>query len=249
MGLILILVIGLAAGFVSGVVGTGASIMMVPVLVHIYGPKVAIPVMAVAAVMLNLSRIVVWWREIEWRIVGAYSVTGIPFAVLGAHTMLALPASTVDMAIGVFLLAMIPGRRWLATRLTQLRFWHIAAAGAAIGFVTGIVVSTGPISVPVFLGAGLTKGAFLGTEGAGSLAIYVAKALTFQGAGALSFDEFLKGGVVGASLMAGTMLAKPFVLRLSVDVFRHLMDGLLLVAGLSLLWDSFIRPYVGQAFQ
>ena len=41
-----------------------------------------------------------------------------------------------------------------------------------------VVVSTGPINAPFFLAYGLAKGAYLGTEAMGSLAIYAAKALT-----------------------------------------------------------------------
>ena len=100
------------------------------------------------------------------------------------------------------------------------------------------MVSTGPLSVPVFVGYGLAKGAFIGTEAAGSLAVYASKTLTFQGAGALPPDTLLKGLVVGASLMGGAFLAKPFVLRLSPDLFRHAMDGLMLVSGLSMIWSA-----------
>lgn len=80
---------------------------------------------------------------------------------------------------------MIPGRRWLAANLIHLRLPHLAVAGTFIGFLTGIVASSGPASVPVFIGYGLTKGAFIGTEAAASLAIYTSKTLTFQGSGAL----------------------------------------------------------------
>jgi len=38
MGLILVLIVGLVAGIFSGIVGTGSSIMLVPVLATIYGP-------------------------------------------------------------------------------------------------------------------------------------------------------------------------------------------------------------------
>ena len=46
--------------------------------------------MAVAAVLANLSRILAWWREVDWRACAAYSITGIPAAALGARTLLAL---------------------------------------------------------------------------------------------------------------------------------------------------------------
>lgn len=105
--------------------------------------------MAVAAIMANVSRILAWWRSVEWRAVAAYAATGIPGAALGARTMLVLPPRAVDAAIGGFLLLMIPARRWLAARLIQLRLPHLAIAGGIIGFLTGIVVSTGPASVPV----------------------------------------------------------------------------------------------------
>jgi uncharacterized membrane protein YfcA len=238
MGLLLILLIGLLAGTISGIIGTGSSIMLIPVLAYVYGPKEAVPIMAVAAVMANLSRIMAWWREVDWRAVAAYALTGIPAAVLGARTMLILPPRAVDAAIGVFLLLMIPTRRWLAANLIQLRLPHLAAAGAGIGFLTGIVVSTGPASVPVFIGYGLTRGAFIGTEAAASLAIYATKTITFQGSGALPIDDILKGLIVGASLMVGSFIAKPFLLRLDPETFRHIMDALLLASGASLLWRA-----------
>lgn len=238
MALLLILAIGLVAGVVSGIVGTGSSIMLVPVLAAVYGPKEAIPIMAVAAVMANVSRILAWWREVDGRAFAAYAAFGAPAAALGARTMLALPPRAVDLAIGAFLLAMIPARRMLAARLVALRLPHLAVAGAAIGFLTGIVASTGPASVPVFLGYGLVKGAFIGTEAAASLAVYASKTLTFQGSGALPFDAALKGLAVGASLMIGAFVAKPFVLRLAPETFRTVMDALLLASGASLLWGA-----------
>ena len=53
---------------------------------------------------------------------------------------------------------MIPARRWLAAREFKLQRWHLALIGLVIGFLTGIVVTTGPLSVPVFLAYGLVKG-------------------------------------------------------------------------------------------
>ncbi|HWX07252.1 MAG TPA: sulfite exporter TauE/SafE family protein [Bradyrhizobium sp.] len=238
MNFLFVLAVGLVAGTLSGIVGTGSSIMLMPVLIHAYGPKQAVPIMAVAAVLANLSRILAWWREVDWRACAAYSLTGIPAAALGARTLLALPSRTVDIAIGVFLIAMVPVRHWLARHQLKLSLWHIAAGGAAIGYLTGIVVSTGPLSVPLFLFYGLTKGAFLATEAASSLGLYVSKSVTFERFGALTPDIAIKGLIAGSSLMFGAFIAKRFVLRLEPEVFRLVMDGIMLAAGLSLLWSA-----------
>ena len=238
MNFLFVLTVGLLAGTISGIVGTGSSIMLMPVLVYAYGPKEAVPIMAVAAVLANLSRILAWWREVDWHACAAYSVTGIPAAALGARTLLALPSRAVDISIGLFLVAMVPARHWLARHQLKFSLWHLALGGAVIGYLTGIVVSTGPLSVPLFLFYGLTRGAFLATEAASSLGLYFSKSVTFQRFGALTPDVALKGLIAGSSLMSGAFIAKRFVLRLEPEVFRLVMDGIMLAAGLSILANA-----------
>jgi uncharacterized protein len=237
-----VLTVGLVAGTISGIVGTGSSIMLMPVLVYQYGPKQAVPIMAIAAVMANLSRILAWWREVDWRACAAYSVPGIPAAALGARTMLALPSHAIDIAIGLFLIAMVPARHWLARHQLKFSLWHLAVGGAVIGYITGIVVSTGPLSVPLFMFYGLSKGAFLATEAASSLGLYVSKSVAFQQFGALTPDVAIKGLIAGSSLMAGAFIAKPFLLRLNADVFRQVMDGIMLAAGVAMIWNAVHSP-------
>jgi len=239
LNFLFVLAVGLVAGTISGIVGTGSSIMLMPVLIYQYGPKQAVPIMAIAAVMANFSRILAWWREVDWRACAAYSAPAIPAAALGARTLLVLPSRLVDICIGAFLIAMVPARHWLARHQLKLSLWHLAIGGAVIGYLTGIVVSTGPLSVPLFLFYGLTKGAFLATEAASSLGIYVSKSITFQRFGALPVEVALQGLIAGASLMAGAFVAKRFVLRLEPEVFRLMMDVIMIAAGLSTLWTAF----------
>jgi len=242
LGFLFVLIIGLFAGTISGIVGTGSSIILMPVLVYQYGPKEAVPIMAIAAVMANLSRILAWWREVDWRACAAYSIPGIPAAALGARTLLALPSHAVDIAIGLFLIAMVPARHWLARHELRISLWHLAIGGAVIGYITGIVVSTGPLSVPLFLFYGLSKGAFLATEAASSLGLYVSKSVTFQQFGALTPDVAIQGLIAGSSLMAGAFIAKPFLVKLNADAFRLVMDGIMLAAGLTMLWNALHSP-------
>lgn len=235
---IFVLIVGVFAGMISGVVGTGSSIILLPVLVFTFGPLQAVPIMAVAAVMVNFSRALAWWREIDWRALAAYALPAVPAAALGARTLISLPASLIDTLLGVFFLAMIPGRRFLDRRGWRAKWWHLALAGALIGFLTGIVLSTGPLSVPVFAAAGLFKGSLLATEAAASLFIYLAKVSTFHTFGALSEETLIKGVIVGSSLMVGTFAGKSLVMRMSADTFGKLLDTMLFCSGLALLWAA-----------
>ncbi|MEA2800779.1 MAG: uncharacterized protein QOE49_874 [Rhodospirillaceae bacterium] len=234
----LVLIVGYIAGTVSGIVGTGATIILLPILVFAFGPREAVPIMAIVALMSNFAKITSWWKQIDWRACGAYALGGVPAAALGARTLLILPERLIDVALGLFFLVMVPGRRWLASRNLKFGFWHLAIAGTVIGFLTGIVVSTGPLSVPAFAAYGLVKGAFIATEAAGSLALYISKALTFRQFGALPSDIVVKGLISGSSVMAGTYTARLIVERLSVVTFQRLLDGVMVVSGVALLWAA-----------
>ncbi len=232
---VLVLAIGMVAGLVSGIVGTGATVILLPVLSLTFGPKAAIPIMAIVALMSNFAKITSWWREIDWRATAAYAVGGIPGAALGARTMLILPPRLIDIALGTFFLVMIPGRRWLAARHYEIGLPFLAVGGLLIGFLTGIVVSTGPITVPLFSAYGLVKGGFIATEAASSLAMYIAKAITFRSFGALPTDMVVRGLITGSSVMAGTYLAKHFLERISVTHFQRLLDVVMAISGISLI--------------
>jgi hypothetical protein len=234
----ILLAAALAAGTLGGVVGTGSSMVLMPFLVIFFGPKHAVPIMAIASIMGNLGRVMAWRRLVDWRAVAAYSATAIPGAALGVHSLLALPARAVDVALGLFFMSMIPARRWLARRELHITRLHLALIGGPIGFLTGIVVSTGPLSVPIFLAHGLERGAFLSTEAGASMVVYCAKVVTFRALGALPWDIVAKGVMCGSALMAGAFVGRHVVLRMSTEMFKRVLDGLMLVSGLSLLWAA-----------
>jgi uncharacterized membrane protein YfcA len=237
-----VLALGLGAGTLSGIVGFGASIMLMPALMLAFGPQQAVPIMAIAALLANLSRVLVWWREVDWRANAFYCVTAVPAAALGARTLLLLEPRIVEGILGLLFLLMIPMRRWLFARGLRIKAWHLTLVGAGIGFLSGMVASTGPINTPFFLAYGLVKGAYISTEALGSMAIGITKAIVFQRFDALPLETVARGLVVGASLMIGSRLAKGFVLRLDAHQFRTIMDCLLAGAGLVLLWGAFVLP-------
>ena len=117
----------------------------------------------------------------------------------------------------------------------QLKLWHMAIVGAFIGYLTGVVASTGAINTPFFLAYGLTKGAFIGTEAASSLIMFVAKGITFHQLGVLTSEIIGQGLLIGAFVLIGSAFSKRFVLNLPEKVFLQLMEAVMLVSSLSIL--------------
>jgi len=53
---VFVLIVGLVAGALSGIIGTGSSIMLLPILVFQFGPKQAVPIMAISGLMANIAK-------------------------------------------------------------------------------------------------------------------------------------------------------------------------------------------------
>jgi len=231
--------LGLGAGVLGGVIGFGTTIILMPALVYFYGPIQAIPVIALVATVANLSRIFLWWNVIQWRVCIAYSFTAIPFTVLGVNTLVRLDERLVEMTLGGFLILLVPIRRWMRKKNFYLKLWQMGLVGAIIGYLTGIVATTGAINTPFFLAYGLSKGAFLGTEAASTLSILFTKGIAFHQLGFLNMMAIMQGLLIGVCVLAGSIFSKKIVLALPEDKFLLLMELVMLISGLSILAMAF----------
>jgi len=232
-------VLGFLAGIFGGVIGFGTAIILMPALVYFYGPVQSIPVMAIIATVANISRIFLWWRLIDWKVCCVYSLTAIPAVVLGANTIVALNPTLVQVILGTFLILLIPTRRWMRQQNFALQLWHMALVGAFIGYLTGIVATTGAINTPFFLAYGLSKGAFLGTEAASTLSILFTKGVVFHGLGLLDSTAMVQGLLIGSSVLVGSIFSKRIILTLSERQFLQLMELVMLVSGVLIIAMAF----------
>jgi uncharacterized membrane protein YfcA len=231
--------LGLGAGVLGGVIGFGTTIILMPALVYFYGPIQAIPVVALVATVANLSRIFLWWSVINWKVCFVYSVTAIPAVILGVNTLITLNDRLVEITLGAFLILLIPIRRWMRQQNFYLKLWQMSLVGAGIGYLTGIVATTGAINTPFFLAFGLSKGAFLGTEAASTLSILFTKGITFHQLGFLNGTAMIQGLLIGSCVLVGSIFSKKIVLALPEKKFLLLMELVMLISGVSILAMSF----------
>ncbi|MCK9782808.1 sulfite exporter TauE/SafE family protein [Proteus columbae] len=238
MGFIAVILLAILSGVISGVVGTGASILLIPALTYVFGAKEAVPIMALASVMGNLSRIYLWRHSIRFKPLFYYLLLGIPAVILGANTLWVMPEKWLNMGMGMFFILMIPVLHLLRMHQIKMKTYQVIIAGAIIGYLTGIVFSTGPLTIPVFSAYGLTLGPLLATEAAASFIIYLTKALTFNQLGAVNSFILISGALVGCGLVVGNYLGKKLVLKLTPKLFQWFLDVMLLFAGGSLLFNG-----------
>ncbi|SUC00794.1 Sulfite exporter TauE/SafE [Proteus vulgaris] len=240
MSFIAVILLAVLSGVISGVVGTGSSILLIPALTYVFGAKEAVPIMALASVMGNLSRIYLWRHSIRFKPLFYYLLAGIPAVIFGANTLWVMSEKWLNIGMGLFFILMIPIIHLLRQHQIKIKPYQVIIAGAVIGYLTGVVFSTGPLTIPIFSAYGLTLGPLLATEAAASFIIYLTKALTFSQLGAVNSFILISGMLVGGGLTMGNFLGKKLVLKLTPKLFQGLLDVMLIFAGGSLLFNGFL---------
>lgn len=103
MSFIAVILLAVLSGVISGVVGTGSSILLIPALTYVFGAKEAVPIMALASVMGNLSRIYLWRHSIRFKPLFYYLLASIPAVILGANTLWIMSEKWLNIGMGIFL--------------------------------------------------------------------------------------------------------------------------------------------------
>jgi uncharacterized membrane protein YfcA len=79
------------SSFVSGIDGFGGGFLIVLVLTPIVGVKAVVPLIAVFAVVSNISRVIIYFRTIDWALVVQFVVSSLPGVYIGTTLFYWLP--------------------------------------------------------------------------------------------------------------------------------------------------------------
>lgn len=205
-----------------------------PFLVASFGVRDAVPILTVAQLIGNGSRVAFNRRELDWRVVGWFAVGAVPAAVLGSLLFASAPVPALTRLLGCFLLAVVVYRH-IRKRSHRMPLRGFAPLGAMASFLSALLGSVGPMMAPFFLAYGLVKEAYIGTEAMASALMHVVKLATYGGTELLTIDGTGVGILMGLGLIAGTYLGKRIVHRVSERVFVLLVEATLVIAGVRFL--------------
>ena len=222
----------LVASTVAAVAGFGGAVIMLPVLVWAFGVRDAIPLLTVAQLIGNLSR--VWFNRSELRlpVVGWFAVGAVPMAILGGVVFATAPAAALARVLGLFLLLTVAYRHSAWGKRARISLRGFLPLGGVAAFISAIVGFSGPLMAPFFLAYGLVKGAYIGTEALATVVMHVTKLGVYGGYSLLDTHTVLVGLAIGTVMFGGSYLGKRILNRLPERVFPYIIEVVLVAAGL-----------------
>lgn len=167
------------AAFVSGAAGFGGALLLLPIVTACVGAQVAVPVLTIAQLIGNLSRMAFGFKQIDWKSVGLFCITALPLAALGAFGFSLLPKDIVTRCIGAVLIVLV-----LFKMVKKVEFKGgkrtMLVGGAVTGALSGLAGSGGPIGAATFLTLGLPPVAYIASEAATATAMHILKTIIYS---------------------------------------------------------------------
>jgi uncharacterized membrane protein YfcA len=239
--LVLLACFAVFTSIIGGVSGYGAGALMPLVLVPIVGPEPVVPIVALASMFTNSSRVMAFSGALDTRTALIVLAASIPTCMLGAYGYSLLTGRGALIVIGLMMIAGVPLRRMMRNRGYQIGDKGLAVGSAGWGFLVGGTTGSGVILLSLLMAAGLQGRAVIATDAIVSVVTGVAKLAVFGVAGIMSPLVIAVALLIGLVAFPGAFIAKRIVERMPVHIHTAILDAVVILGGGVMLWNALMR--------
>lgn len=226
----------LVTSYIHGATGLAGGILLAAILAPIIGVSALVPVMSVTLLISHLSRAVINKRDFHRGVYLLIVLPAVPALVVSTNIYASLSAAWISGILGVVVLISIPYRHWAARKQIKTRKGALVAAGFLHGSLTGVSIGPGMLLVPLMLGYGLNKEAFVATFAALALTVNITRVVSFGAIGQLPWDFMVLGFLMGVLTIPGNLLGRQSLRKMGSSRHSFWVDILTLMAGGNFLW-------------
>ncbi|MFA6727868.1 MAG: sulfite exporter TauE/SafE family protein [Prevotella sp.] len=223
-----LIVVGLIAGTLSGSIGFGGGMIILPVITYFYGVEIAVPVSTIAQMLSNLSRAAMGWKEIKWKQVFWFLIPALPFTALGACGFSLVDKTLMTRILCIFLIAFSIMKMGNKIHLPK-GHKTVIGGGMLTGLLNGMLGISGPISSAVFLTLDLSPVSYIASEAMAAAAMHIVKAITYGKFNLMNEHIFLNGLLIGCAMMAGNLIAYYIIRNVNKKPYQRVV-GIVMIA-------------------
>jgi uncharacterized protein len=235
MWTLLILFIGsFFAALISGAVGFGGALLLLPLLSMTMGTTLAVPTLTIAQLIGNLSRAFFGFSVIKWKPAIIFILGAVPMSILGAFYFVVIPKEIITKIMGLSIIVFVILNYYKILKFNPNKK-TMFIGGAVVGLISGLVGSAGPIGSALFLSLDLLPVSYISSEAVTSVAMHLAKTVVYQKYLGINFYTLGIGLFMGVAMIPGTWAGRKAIDKMSKDNFVNFVGMLITVIGFQML--------------
>jgi uncharacterized membrane protein YfcA len=229
--LIVIIIVVLLAGSIQGLVGFGSGLVMVPVLVLYFEPKVLVPMALLHGLVMNGALAMGARRSVEPKRVAPILITGIFGIPFGALLLIFLLPEYIKLLIGVVIVAfglmLLSGRTFRVRNETRTSL----LVGSISGLLNGSISMSGPPVILFFSNQKVRKGNFRANLVFYFFILNIVTLLVFYFMGIMTLEVMIIAGILLPAALIGIGAGSLVSKHVNEKLFRRIALLLVTAAG------------------
>ena len=227
---------GMVAFIISTISGGGGAMLLIPTTSWMIGTAFAPPVINLATLISNASRLYLFWNDIDWSLTKYYVPSALVGAWLAALVFSRLDANWIQLLVGVFLVSTIFQYKFGKVNKTfDMPKVGFIPLGFVVAFMSTLVGGLGPILNPFYMNAGLEKENLIATKTANSFFVGIVQIASYSFFGVITAKLWIYGLVLGLGAVVGNVIGKRFLAGMSISQFRIMLLILMVISGIVMI--------------
>lgn len=232
---------GIAAFVLSTISGGGGALVLIPLLNWLIDAANTAPVLNLGTLIGRPSRLILFWKHINWTIVLYYA----PFALIGSWLagwiFSEVRIEWLQIFIGLFLISTVFqfrfGKKKQSFPMKNAYFMPLGLIISALGTIVGAL---GPVLNPFYLNLEIHKEEMIATKTANSFFMGLAQIGSYTFFDLLSGPYWIYGLCLGLGATLGNIIGKKYLSNISDLSFRRWVIALMVVSGVVLIVKQII---------
>ncbi|NND94172.1 MAG: sulfite exporter TauE/SafE family protein [Flavobacteriales bacterium] len=233
--IVLFLALALLAEILGTIGGFGSSVFFVPIAAQFMPFLEVLGLTAIFHVASNLSKILLFRKGIDRRIILLLGIPAVLFVIIGAWSTSFLDAEKLEFALGIVLVGlslfflMRPSNRIKASNANAV------IGGVLSGGIAGLVGTGGAIRGMTLAAFGMSKNVFIATSAFIDLGVDLSRTIVYTGLGYMTLKVlYLTPFLIGVGLL-GTFIGKVILEKITQEKFQRIVLFLILGVGVTML--------------
>ncbi|TGK02469.1 sulfite exporter TauE/SafE family protein [Leptospira selangorensis] len=240
--LVLLFFGSILAFWISTICGGGASLILIPILNSLLAPSIVPFALTVGTASNSASRIIIFKKNINWKIFYWFVPFSIPAVLLGAWLIKFLNPIYLQLSVSLFLLVNLPeifkSKTDHETNEKPYPNFILAVIGFLSGLVSGITGAIGLLFNRFYLSYGLQKEEIVATRAANELFLHLFKLVVYITLGFYSEAAIYIGIAIALASIISSFSIKYILPYISDLVFKKIGYMSMVLAGIFLLSSS-----------
>ncbi|MBL4662607.1 MAG: sulfite exporter TauE/SafE family protein [Flavobacteriaceae bacterium] len=236
------LFLGATTFTLSTISGGGGALLQIPILNFIIGTSQAGPVINLGAFISRPTRILIFWKHINWKVFWYFVPSAMIGALLASWLFSEVKIYWIQLFVGLFLVSTFFQYRFgKKDRSFSVKPWYFIPLGFIVSIIGTFTGGMGPVLNPFLINIGIDKEELIGTKAAQSFFLGLAQVSGYVFFGLLTPLLWAYGIALGLGAILGNFVGKWLLKRMSKLAFRKWLISIMVISGLALVVSAIIE--------